>query len=124
MKTIVLGIERDIDLEVYNTALAVRRWVLRENEEPGGFCQEASRELQRRLEKKGYHPRLRCGIFRMGRDWCITCQHWWLTLPPDDAILDVTADQFNEELEVADYLRMNPIVYGTIDELEHRYREI
>jgi len=118
---IIYGLEEDIDHEVYNAALAVRRWVLREGDSEG-MCYDASLELSRRLQKNNIPCIMIEGCFRMGRNWCIRCTHWWVGLGPwRKMILDVTADQFNDDLQKYDLIRMKPIVYGHIDQFSGLY---
>jgi hypothetical protein len=120
---IIYGLEEDIDFEVYNTALAVRRWVLRENDEPDGMCYDARLELVQRLAKKDIPSNMVQGCFRLGLNWCVRCQHWWVTLGPwrKKMVLDVTGDQFNDELIKIDQAQMKPIVFGHIDQFHGYY---
>jgi hypothetical protein len=121
---ITIGIERDMPIHLYNVALAVRRWTLKMNGgESDGFCGDASDEIMRRLKGTRYRPVFYDGIFRCNNKRnvedgiCFQAGHCWLQF--GNLILDVTADQFNEDLKG---IRMKPIVYGTRTELMRLYQ--
>jgi len=111
----IIGIERDIPIQIYNMALAVRRWVIREAGDSSGMCGEASDEICRRLKGTRYRPVYCCGSFRCEAD-CFWEGHCWVRF--GRIILDVTADQFNVDLTG---IKMKPIVYGTRTELMRLY---
>ena len=121
----LIGIERDIPIQVYNVALAVRRWALRKNGgDADGMCSDSSCEICRRLAGTRYRPMQYDGNFicnnkrgYYGDGDQFLAGHCWVQF--GHIILDVTADQFNKDLHG---IKMKPIVYGTRTQLMRLYK--
>ena len=131
--TMKLGLQRPLPREVWKIARRVRQEVLEENNGSSfGMCVDASWRLRDLLRKAGFRCRVCDGVFDTGWDGFGNEGHYWVRF--NRAILDVTADQFNEDIdefneEIEEEGRssrkqkMAAIVYGTNAELERRYRE-
>jgi hypothetical protein len=129
-----LGLQRQLPREVLRIARRVRQEVLEENNGSSwGMCVDASWRLRDLLRKAGFPCRVCNGVFNTGWDGFGEEGHYWVRF--NRAILDVTADQFNEGIEefneemeeegrrCGKQTKMAAIVYGTSGELERRYRE-
>ena len=115
-------------------ATSVRNFLLSEYDSSNlqSFCHECSKELAEELKKNGFTPYLVRGELVIDNpdesfyeDWDVTdfgnedemenakhqVLHYWLEV--DGLIVDLTADQFNNEMEGDE---MPPVVVGTYDE--------
>jgi hypothetical protein len=110
-----IGIRSKIARDVYLAARNARRFALIEGGTTFGQCSEASQDICRMLGKKA---RFVEGHFITEHDKePIVHHHCWVRI--GKRILDVTADQFNNEMD--DGITMAAIVFGTNKQLDNRY---
>lgn len=114
--------------EIYEIAKKVREQIQLEigNKDLKGFCKYCSNKIRLLLRLKGYRTKLIKGRFMVespdlvsidpiywGSEDTYYPPHYWVEI--DNLIIDVTADQFNVELDVENH--MDEIVIGTYEEL-------
>ena len=120
-----IGVESKIPKEVYRIMKSVRRWVLSVNSGNSTFaCQIAADTLKEKLHKAGIeNAKVIFGRFANGIPAYPNARHkipgeWHCWVLLNGYILDVTADQFNSDL---DGVYMRTIVYGTPKQLRKIY---
>lgn len=88
---------RDLRI-VTRIAKRIRKKLLTEQPTTDGCCYDASRMIARELRKLGYKPKLVQGDVKLdGTGIFARGFHFWLEL--DGRVIDVTGDQFNNEIE-------------------------
>lgn len=119
-KTRKLGVLIPLPKKALKIARQVRKKILKDNGgNSRGMCLDASHELQRKLTEAGFFCELCEGKFHLEEpEEKSVVHHYWIAL--NGAILDVTADQFNDEM---DGIQMAAIVYGNIDRYEEKRRQ-
>ena len=109
-----LGIQSPIPPKVLQIARKVRRWVIRTHRDSSGRCGVASERIQDELLKIGIQSVRQQGDFIVPDDKWETQPHCWLRIKK--YILDVTADQFNDNRVFS-----QSIIWGTNEQLHQRY---
>ena len=107
----------EMDLQTIREASEeIRRTVV--GDRPRGCCYDASMRLGSALESRGIASVMITGSFRIDAADCLM-SHCWLRLMDNETIVDVTGDQFNEDLEVE---KIPEIVIAPLDNYP-RYNE-
>ncbi len=110
------------DEHILEIAYEVREEVMGDEPCSGGMCLDASEILVERLKELGYDANVVEGRFEIdfpdpaeidyiGEEWAHTPTHYWVEI--GGKILDVTADQYEDEVEGE---VLPEIVFGTYEE--------
>jgi hypothetical protein len=83
--------------EITKVASEVRKYIIDSMITTHGQCYEASTCIAEKLQKLGYASRLIQGNVLLDGEGCFGKGfHYWLEV--EDCVIDVTGDQFNEEI--------------------------
>lgn len=98
---------QDVKFEtVREVAQLVRDFIVRRYGDSGGLCIDATRYIMRLLNHRGIETTCYEGKVRFTHEGVTTTgYHVWLEV--DDVIVDVTADQFNDEIQ-----KFPPVLIG------------
>lgn len=117
MRKKYISIEGKIPDAILRIAKAARRWICKISDgNPAGYCWDASSHLVGLLRRHGIGARVISGRFRTNALGLSRQGHAYVMI--GKYILDVTADQFNEQLK---YHQMRAIVWGTKVQLRGLY---
>jgi hypothetical protein len=95
-KMLGLPLDRASVLRLLPFVEAERERLVKRHPNPKGECETASKALRRKLRKIGVKADLVYGEVRAEDSVCKNAwQHCWLEI--GDTIIDITADQFNDE---------------------------